>query len=240
MTELHMIRLDNARQISEASGGQVNVVEILGKTQTQVSQLIGKNPKKTIGNRIARDFEQAFNLPHLWMDSPQDYQSFLAHKEFEKDRASQITPEKRIEHLFHEQTKYQRMAQHFHRKMLLNKDLITAETLNFMCDRFDERDIQYSINDDRRCFDLTVHTRDKDIPINIKVNNYSLSTAQVSNLPDIIYFVVFFLFNKRMNFYFLDRKTIIENNSTRPLKIFDEKVLLKNKDITNELNIIQN
>jgi phage repressor protein C with HTH and peptisase S24 domain len=62
------IRRDNARDLSNKCQGISAFAEKLGKSQSQISSLIGTNPTKNIGNKIAREIEAAFGLPHGWMD----------------------------------------------------------------------------------------------------------------------------------------------------------------------------
>ncbi|MCP4597829.1 hypothetical protein [Neptuniibacter sp.] len=62
------IRYHNARLIQEACGGQLVVIDILGKSQSQVSSIMGDNPSKGIGNKIARQIEKVFGLPGAWLD----------------------------------------------------------------------------------------------------------------------------------------------------------------------------
>lgn len=62
------IRRENARQLASDCGGMAAFGEKLDMTPSQVSQLIGKNPSKNIGNSIARRIEDAFNKERGWLD----------------------------------------------------------------------------------------------------------------------------------------------------------------------------
>lgn len=62
------IRYRNARYLAESVGGINAVADKLGKSQPQVSHLLADNPVKNIGNKIARQFEVAFNKPKDWLD----------------------------------------------------------------------------------------------------------------------------------------------------------------------------
>jgi len=42
----------------------------IGKAPTQASAFAGKNPRKGIGNKIAREIENAFKKPRGWLDRP--------------------------------------------------------------------------------------------------------------------------------------------------------------------------
>lgn len=70
------IRKQNMRMLAELIGGITPMANLLGKSQSQISHLIGKKPIKNIGDRIAAQIEVVFNKPHGWMDhihqSPDD------------------------------------------------------------------------------------------------------------------------------------------------------------------------
>ena len=62
------IRLNNARHLAEDAGGISRFAVLIQKSQSQVSQIIGKNPSKRIGRGIAREIEAACEKPHGWLD----------------------------------------------------------------------------------------------------------------------------------------------------------------------------
>lgn len=62
------IRRENARNLADLVGGQVEFGRALNMVPSQVSQIIGKTPVKNIGNSIAKRIEQAFNKPDGWLD----------------------------------------------------------------------------------------------------------------------------------------------------------------------------
>jgi phage repressor protein C with HTH and peptisase S24 domain len=62
------IRRENARELARSVGGQTEFGRLLEMEGSQVSQLIGKSPKKNIGNSIARRIEVAFRKPEGWLD----------------------------------------------------------------------------------------------------------------------------------------------------------------------------
>ncbi|MDF1583630.1 MAG: LysR family transcriptional regulator [Methyloprofundus sp.] len=66
---ISQIRYKNAQYLAELAGGISAVAEKLGKAQPQVSHLLAENPVKNIGNKIARQFEEAFNKPEGWLDN---------------------------------------------------------------------------------------------------------------------------------------------------------------------------
>jgi PAS domain S-box-containing protein len=53
------------------SGGMVMLAEMLGKSVAQVSRFASENPTTRIGDRIAREIEEAFQKEHGWMDHAQ-------------------------------------------------------------------------------------------------------------------------------------------------------------------------
>ncbi|NOR81208.1 MAG: hypothetical protein GQ529_10325 [Methyloprofundus sp.] len=73
------IRLENARYLANSIGGVVAMSVRLGKSQPQVSHFIGGNPIKNIGNRIARQIEEAFDKENGWLDNCHTESSDMAH-----------------------------------------------------------------------------------------------------------------------------------------------------------------
>ena len=66
---ISQIRYKNAQHLAKLAGGIGTVAEKLGKAQPQVSHLLAETPVKNIGNKIARQFEEAFNKPNGWLDN---------------------------------------------------------------------------------------------------------------------------------------------------------------------------
>lgn len=66
------IRYKNTRLLVEQVGGVSSFAEKIGKGQSQTSQFAGTNPIKGIGNKVAREIEEAFDKPHGWLDLPQE------------------------------------------------------------------------------------------------------------------------------------------------------------------------
>lgn len=62
------IRRENARLLAKLAGTRTKFGERVGMDASQVSQIIGRSPKKSIGNSIARRIENAFRKPIGWMD----------------------------------------------------------------------------------------------------------------------------------------------------------------------------
>lgn len=62
------IRLENGRALMKEAGGPSSFAERVDRQATQISRLVGKNPSKPIGDRLARHFEDCFNKPKGWLD----------------------------------------------------------------------------------------------------------------------------------------------------------------------------
>ena len=63
------LRRENARKLASGKGGKADFARIVSMEPSQVSQLIGPNPSKNIGNSIARRIERAYELPEGWLDA---------------------------------------------------------------------------------------------------------------------------------------------------------------------------
>jgi SOS-response transcriptional repressor LexA len=66
------VRRENLRALAKAVGGITALANRLGKSQGQISHLIGLNPTKNIGDKLAAEIEQAFNKPPGWLDWRQE------------------------------------------------------------------------------------------------------------------------------------------------------------------------
>lgn len=62
------IRYNNTRILVDEVGGVSNFANRINKGQSQTSQFAGTTPIKGIGNKVAREIEDAFNKPHGWLD----------------------------------------------------------------------------------------------------------------------------------------------------------------------------
>ncbi len=62
------IRRENLRVLAQHAGGIAGVARRLKKSTSQMSHLIGPNPIKNIGDRIAAEIESIFNKPSGWLD----------------------------------------------------------------------------------------------------------------------------------------------------------------------------
>lgn len=70
------IRYRNTRLLVDQVGGVSNFADKISKGQSQTSQFAGTNPIKGIGNKVAREIEEAFNKPHGWLDIPHSNATF--------------------------------------------------------------------------------------------------------------------------------------------------------------------
>ena len=62
------IRYHNTRILVDQAGGVSNFANKINKGQSQTSQFAGTTPIKGIGNKVAREIEEAFGKPHGWLD----------------------------------------------------------------------------------------------------------------------------------------------------------------------------
>ena len=68
LQSISQIRYINARALMQDAGSQVAMRQIINKSQSQVSQILGRNPSKAIGNNMARWIEKCFNKEYGWLD----------------------------------------------------------------------------------------------------------------------------------------------------------------------------
>lgn len=73
--DIYSIRLSNARTLAsqelEKTGSRSNIHAMsnkTGKSLSQITQIIGKNPVKNIGSNLAREIESAFKKRNGWLD----------------------------------------------------------------------------------------------------------------------------------------------------------------------------
>ncbi len=66
--DIKKIRLANAKNLSESVGGQARFGETIDRGDSQVNQIIGENPVRNIGHRMARRIEDKFQKPEYWLD----------------------------------------------------------------------------------------------------------------------------------------------------------------------------
>lgn len=65
--DVYEIRRANARRLMGGDGIS-GMVRVTGKDQTLLSRMIGKNPTKNIGPKVARQIEESYKKPKGWLD----------------------------------------------------------------------------------------------------------------------------------------------------------------------------
>ncbi|PKF33378.1 hypothetical protein [Acinetobacter proteolyticus] len=85
------IRYNNTRILVDQVGGVSNFANKINKGQSQTSQFAGTTPIKGIGNKVAREIEDAFGKPHGWLDVP--------HEDNENFENSSISPNDELQTL---------------------------------------------------------------------------------------------------------------------------------------------
>lgn len=68
MKSIYDIRRFNAQLLCQYCGSMAEFATRIQRAQTQVSRLIGKNPTRNIGEKLARHIEASFCLPEHWLD----------------------------------------------------------------------------------------------------------------------------------------------------------------------------
>lgn len=66
--EIKEIRRENLRKIANDKGGTSALANVVQKDVSRISQLIGPNPIRNIGEETAREFEGLLALPSGWLD----------------------------------------------------------------------------------------------------------------------------------------------------------------------------
>lgn len=67
--DIKTIRRENARRIAKEAGGQAALARALEMPNPGISQIIGKNPRRNIGDTMARRIEDAGDYHHGWLDT---------------------------------------------------------------------------------------------------------------------------------------------------------------------------
>lgn len=62
------IRRMNVRNLAEEVGGITKLADMAHTSQSYLSQIIGPNPSRQVGDSLARQVEQATGRPHGWLD----------------------------------------------------------------------------------------------------------------------------------------------------------------------------
>lgn len=82
------IRRENMRSLAKQVGGITKLAGMLGKSQSQISHVIGVRPIKAIGDRVASEVEKLFSKPSGWLDMPHHGVAETAgiYQEYQKNR----------------------------------------------------------------------------------------------------------------------------------------------------------
>lgn len=91
------IRYNNTRILVDQVGGVSNFANKINKGQSQTSQFAGTTPIKGIGNKVAREIEDAFGKPHGWLDVIHNEDSNTLFNDF--DALSSPIPNKELQTL---------------------------------------------------------------------------------------------------------------------------------------------
>lgn len=67
--DIKTIRRENARRVAQEMGGAAALARALDMPNSGVSQIIGKNPRRNIGDTMARRIEDAGGYHHGWLDA---------------------------------------------------------------------------------------------------------------------------------------------------------------------------
>lgn len=65
---IRLIRRENVRALAKSVGGISKLALMLGKSQSQLSHVIGRSPIKNIGDKLAAYVEVTFGKPAGWLD----------------------------------------------------------------------------------------------------------------------------------------------------------------------------
>lgn len=76
MTDIYEIRRERLREQAQKLGGQAKLAAKLDKSESEISQLIGRTPHRNIGSRRARMFEKILDLKPGSLDLPLDTGEF--------------------------------------------------------------------------------------------------------------------------------------------------------------------
>lgn len=69
MTDINDIRLTNARDLASTyCTSLAKFADRVDRAPTQISRIMGKNPTKNIGDKMARHIEKSFNKESGWLD----------------------------------------------------------------------------------------------------------------------------------------------------------------------------
>ena len=91
------IRRENLKRLILDSGSRQRFIEISGKSDAQISQLLSTNKNsRNIGGRLAREIEQAFSKPPGWMDRDNTVNVFDLMRRHRAQKVRQYTGDKSL------------------------------------------------------------------------------------------------------------------------------------------------
>jgi hypothetical protein len=67
--EVQRVRIENIRFCMEQAGSWHELARWTGMQATFLCQVAGPNPKRSVGEQLARSLEFSLGLPALWMDA---------------------------------------------------------------------------------------------------------------------------------------------------------------------------
>lgn len=91
------IRRDRLRQAANELGGPAKLAAKLKKSDSQISQLIGKNPTRNIGRGLAREIEATLELGKWWLDGTAETAPKSVREELIAEMVHELTPEQQGE-----------------------------------------------------------------------------------------------------------------------------------------------
>jgi hypothetical protein len=67
--KIRQVRRDNLKALAQKYGGASSLAKKVGMTKSWLSQLIGKNPDREVGDQAARNIEKTLGLSEGWLDT---------------------------------------------------------------------------------------------------------------------------------------------------------------------------
>ena len=97
LMQIHEIRLANTRALKNESGlSRSDFADKVGLSYNLLSQYIGKNPTKNIGDETAAKIEQAFNKPKGYLDQSVEHESLTENNKHASTLSGRWVPVKSL------------------------------------------------------------------------------------------------------------------------------------------------
>ncbi len=97
LMQIHEIRLTNTRALKKESGlSRSDFADKVGLSYNLLSQYIGKNPTKNIGDETAAKIEQAFNKPKGYLDQSVEHESLTENNKHTNTLSGRWVPVKSL------------------------------------------------------------------------------------------------------------------------------------------------